>query len=237
MKYTIVSVTDKREQSKSAIRAQLSEHEEITEIEFFGPGHDLLAEAERRGLTFDSWTPRIGELGVWLSQHNCWQWCADNDEPLLVVEDDAIISDGFDEWYTTITENMTTPDALALFVPHDQFNDFEYDTVGWTLSGVWRGGSPNHTINHEFLARAYQGYSCVAILYWPSGARKLLAAVQQQGITTPVDCWLFEQGFPDHRRTPNSERVHIWAPKPRFATGVFVDWFAPTNIHNTGPVC
>ena len=61
-----------------------------------------------------------------------------------------------------------------------------------------------------------------------------MKAVHDTGITLPVDCFVFETGFPDDIRK-FTERTQIVAPQPRYAKGVAVDWKAPTHIHDSGP--
>ena len=41
---------------------------------------------------------RKGEIGCFLSHFNAWQRCIKEDEPIMVLEDDAIINENFDEF-------------------------------------------------------------------------------------------------------------------------------------------
>ena len=232
MYYTIISVSDRREESKRAIREQMKAHTEITSIKFYTANND--AHMLLGGNHIDINWPELkrGELGVWCSQISVWNWIVDHDTPLIVFEDDAIVNPGFDKWYASL--KMPPADICSLFVPTDQFNDWQYDYTGQPMI-VFPSASPNHNIDHPRMSRAYQGYSCVALQIWPSGAAKLLRAARQTGITMPVDCFVFETGFPDNVRK-FTERTQIVAPQPRLAKGVAVDWKATTHIHNTGQV-
>jgi len=240
MKYTIISVTDRREQSKQAIRKELSAHEEVTDIEFSGPGDDKIGRMKEYGLDFNSdyWHPQTGELGVWLSAYACWRYCVDTDEPLRYFEDDAIVAPGFDDWYNSLfepdlTREPLTPQLISLIVPHNQRQDFGWQYYQKQAMINYPDGAPDNHVGYKRLARAYQGYCNAAMELRPEGAAMLIEAAHQFGIYTPVDCFVFEQGFGRDRR-PESPRINILTPKPKFATGVDVDWNAETHIHGSG---
>lgn len=230
MKYTIISVTDNREHYKAEIREQLREHEEVTGIDFVGYEHDHWAILQEYGLSIYGYRPTVGELGIWLSQIRCWKWAVEHQESLIVFEDDAIVRPGFDEWYSFVTEPEIEYDVFSLFVPDNQRGDFELSWVG-NAGIVYPGGSPNHVIGHPKLARAYQGYGGVCIQVTPEGAQKMLDGVKELGIYQPIDCWIFERGFPDFVR--KGPRLEIVTPQPEYANGVTVDWNAETTIHTT----
>lgn len=241
MKYTIISVSDRRDHYKQAIREELSEHEEITNVRFCGPDDDKIGRMKEYGLDFDPshWHPQTGELGIWLSSYACWQWCVDNNEPLRYFEDDALIKPGFDDWYNGLFEPdfvgiPLTPDAISLIVPFNQYNDFTLQYFKPNSMMAYPDGAPDNLVGYQKMCRAYQGYCNVAMELYPSGAAKLIDAAQRYGIYTPVDCFIFEQGQ-DIVRRRNPVRLDILTPKPEFATGVDVDWQAETHIHGSGP--
>ncbi len=76
------------------------------------------------------------------------------------------------------------------------------------------------------MARAYQGYCCVATLYSPSGARRLLEIAGEKGMYTPVDCFLFQEAH-------GKNAVRAYAPTPDAQRIVDIDWNTPTTIHGT----
>ncbi len=230
MKYTIISVSDRREDYKKDIRAELSSHEEVTDIKFYTAADDCAGLLKSVGIE-PVWTGiRGGELGVWCSQISVWKWIVEHDESLMIFEDDAIIYPGFDDWRNGLGYDELDYDAVSLFVPSGQFGDWNYDYVGHSIN-IHPGASPNHDIGHDRMARAYQGFSCVGLHIAPSGARKLIKAIEEVP-HMPVDCYIFETGFPDSVRHC-AERTQILAPQPKFATGVEVYWKAETHIHNT----
>ncbi len=241
MKYTIISVTDRREQSKAKIRAELSDHEEVTDIEFCGPDHDKIGRMKAFGLNFDPdyWHPQTGELGIWLSAYACWRYCVEHDEPLRYFEDDATISAGFDQWYDTLFEPDFTrpplkPELISLIVPYNQRQDYGWQYYQAQAMINYPDGAPDNHVGYKRLARAYQGYCNAAMEIYPDGARKLIDAARQHGIYTPVDCFVFEQGFDATRDARTLNRIDILTPKPQYATGVDVDWNAETHIHGSG---
>lgn len=240
MKYTIISVSNKREESKRAIRQELSAHEEVTEVQFCGPADDKIGRMKDYGLDFDDsyWHPQTGELGIWLSTYACWQWCVDNNEPLRYFEDDAIIKPGFDDWYNGLfepdfTQEPLTPDAISLIVPFNQYNDFTLQYFQPNAMMAYPDGAPDNLVGYKKICRAYQGYCNVAMELYPAGAAKLIDAAHRYGIYTPIDCFIFEQAQDDVRRR-NPTRLNVLTPKPEFATGVDVDWNAETHIHGSG---
>lgn len=241
MKYTIISVSNRREHYKKAIREELSAHKEVTDIEFCGPEDDKIGRMKEYGLHFNDehWHPQTGELGIWLSSFACWKWCVDNDEPLRYFEDDALIKPGFDGWYDTLFEpDLTTdplkPELISLIVPYNQHQDFGWQYYQRQAMINYPDGAPANLVGYKRMARAYQGYCNAAMEIYPDGARKLIDAAHQHGIYTPVDCFVFEQGFDATRDARTLNRIDILTPKPQYATGVDVDWNAETHIHGTG---
>lgn len=230
MFYTIISVSNRRAESKRAIREQLSSHTEVTDIKFYSNKSECFDLLQRHNIEIRMDNIKAGELGIWCSQISIWQWVIDNNTPIIAFEDDAIIKPGFDQWYESL--RVPESDICSLFVPTDQFNDWQYEYVGQPML-VFPSASPNHNIDHPRMSRAYQGYSGVALQIWPSGAHKLLRATQETGIIMPVDCFIFETGFPNNVRK-FTERTFITAPQPRLAHGVAVDWKAQTHIHDSG---
>lgn len=199
-KYTIISVSSLRAKSKQEIRHGTT-LEEVTSIRFFSPVDNMLHELSRLRVRLrpDIWLPRTGELGVWLSQLNCWEYASKFGD-LLVLEDDAILLPGFQEWFDSLA--LHEYEVVAIFGPDNQAGNYSQD--------LDRIGD---------ITVAWQGYSCVAMWYSQLGAARLLNRARVTGITTPVDCWIFEQ-----------DNIHGIKPGK---SKVSVDWNALTHIHNT----
>lgn len=229
MKYNIISIDDARQTYKEAIR------ERVLFDETFIPSIDasevvLEEELGRRNLAVSSGSFNQGEIGVWLSTFDCWQWAADNNEELIVFEDDAIPTPDFHNKFAEIYAELTAYDFCTLWVPPNQYLDYIYDAV-YSEDGTMTHIGPNkNSITSKYncgkirLARAYNGYGNVAQLYSPRGARRFINLARVDGITQPVDCWVYLQS--------HLGKVEGFAPKPNRANLVDYDW-PETQIHNT----
>lgn len=235
--YAIISIDDSRQEKKSHIRNVLFFYDEVKDIEYIR-GADLeqvkrFREQNPQMMGSSLYTPRLGEIGVWLSQYNCWKWAAENKRHLMVFEDDAILEPNFEKnWMTLLEELPADYDFLAIFVPNNQLGDYnaiiKYDEEG--VPTVWNQTSPewsSFNFGAKNLAKAYQGYGAVATMFSPKGAQKLIDIAHERGIYTPVDCFFFLNA--------HSGRLDGYAPKPdsMFPRLVSVDWNAPTTIHDT----
>lgn len=232
MKYTIVSIDDSRQAYKDRIRKRVG-LEEVYVPATNGSEVDLNAELEKRGIeiTYPGMFTK-GEIGVWLSNFDCWKWAVDNQEELLVFEDDAIPSLDFNKRLKELRSELPSDyDFLNLWVPQNQLIDYVYD-VRYDEDGQPTNVGPNrNSVTSVFnfgairIARVYNGYGAVAVLYSPKGADFFIRRVQQVGIYTPVDCYIYQEA--------HAGRCTGYGPKPNRAKLVGYDWRAETTIHGT----
>lgn len=231
LKYNIISINDDRAEYKKRIRERVG-HDEVHIPATDASKVDLGEELDKRGLkiTYEGMFRR-GEIGVWLSNYDCWKWAYDNDEDLIVFEDDAIPERDFDEKLQLLYSELPPDwDFLTLWIPPNQLIDYVYD-VEFDDEGQPTHVGPNlNSITSRFnfgsirLARVYNGYGNVAQLYSPKGAGKFIRRVEEAGIYTPVDCFVYQEA--------HAGRAFGYAPKPNRAKLVNYDW-APTTIHET----
>jgi GR25 family glycosyltransferase involved in LPS biosynthesis len=237
VKYIILSIDDSRAEKKAAIRNVLSGLEEV-KIEAC---NGRVSESVERyqswyNIARAEWVPKQGELGVWLSNVHAWSVISQNSEPIVMFEDDAILRDNFVEQLEEyISELPDDWDMFCAFVPENQYGDFHwaysFDENGISDGnplGYYDGGEDSLLIDSDKVCRAYQGYSCVALVYTPAGAAKLLERAQIRGMTTPVDCFIFEQYRAGH--------INAYAFKPGQPRLVDIDWNAPSLIQQTEKV-
>lgn len=226
MKYSIISINDKRAKYKEAIRAYAG-YEEIIVASIDGQAVDLNKLMKAYGLKWTDWTPTAGEAGVWLSNYLRWYRVTQMNEPLIVFEDDAIIGPAFTGQMEHILPQLPPKwDFVSLWVPDNQRQDYLYDlTYDENGEPIITGRRTNSLfdIGQTSIAKVYQGYGMVATMYSPEGGKKLMNLTKKHGIYTPVDCFLMQQA---HRGKLNG-----YAPKP-FHTFVSYDW-PETQIHNT----
>lgn len=232
-KYTIISINDERADFKKAIRERVL-YQEHSVPAVNGNAVDLHEEIENRGLLLQPiWAnAKKGEVGVWLSNYDCWATAAEIDEPLIVFEDDAIPSPIFnyivDDMVTHLPDDW---DVFTLWVPENQLIDYqyevEYDIHGHPLiAGTgWHGDKSYYYIGSDRVSKTYQGYGMVANMYSPNGGRKLVDLAHNRGIDNPVDCWLFEE---IHKGNLNG-----YAPRPGYTSIVAYDWNAPSHVQIT----
>lgn len=231
MKYGIISINDDRKEYKDNIRKAL-EFEEVALNAVNGAEVGLTDNFAKRNLSVKDWNPRVGESGVWLSMFDAWQTVAGMDEPLIVFEDDAIISNHFHESLDILMEQLPSDwSFMSLWVPDNQRQDYWYD-VKYRPDGTRLiCGLQRHPSFYDFgarhLARAYQGYGMVATLYNPECGRSLVDAAVRRGVTQPVDCFLFKEAYHEENK------VRGFAPKPMFVGLVEYDWSALTTIHDS----
>lgn len=223
------SLHDPRQIYKDRIRKTVQESEEIFVPAINGREVNLEEELDRRNL-FVKYPGAfsVGEIGIWLSMFDCWQWCIDNDETLITFEDDASPRHYFDEAVRFFLEEVPQDwDFMALWVPDNQKQDYRYN-VKFDDEGhaTIRGYAQESLFDFGafYLARAYQGYGNVCSMFSPKGSQFLIDKARETGIYTPVDCFMFQNA--------HAGRCNGYAPKPFHATLVDYDW-AETTVHNT----
>lgn len=229
MKYNIISIGDSRERYKDAIRKDVGTIEEV-----FIPGVDanrvdLLFELERRGVTVTHpGAFSVGEIGIWLSVIDCWQWSVDHNEEIVVFEDDAILATDFElQLRLLYSEIPGDYDFVCLWIPENQMQDYLYN-VTYTDEGIGtiHGNTYPSLFDYgaERSAMVYNGYGNVAQMFSAKGSRFFLDRVWDVGIYTPVDCYQYQEA--------HAGRCTGYGPKPDYANLVKYDW-APTTVHTT----
>lgn len=232
-KYTIISLNDDRAVFKEAITRNTSSLYSWSIPAVDGRAVDLPAEIEKRGLELSHhWgNPKLGELGVWLSNFDRWEKIAGDDYPSVVFEDDAIVSPAFTTKLALLMNELPDDwDFVALWVPEDQRIDYRYAVVYELGIPRINGVLPDHVrslfdFGAHRAALVYQGYGMVSLMYSPTGAAKLVDLARKHGITGPVDCWIYEQA--------HMGNVNGYAPKPEFADIVSYDWSATSHVQLT----
>ena len=190
MNYTIIYVNDRAIDNINYNKNILSDFNYIDEIEYFngniGNAWDVI---NHMGIKQDVWNPYDrrtmgplpGELGVWISTINVWEYMVNNKvERLLVLEDDIRLQKDFvynlDLCLNDIPENF---DFLSLYYFNEQ-NQISDDL----------------NIGSEYIQRSNLQYSAgQAIVYSLAGAKKLLKLVKRKGIEYTTDCFIFRQSL------------------------------------------
>lgn len=231
--FAFITLNDDRIEKKNAIRDILSDWNELVIPCVDGriPGE---LEKHKAQLGAKITGPlRTGEYGVWFSQMRAWQTISSWNEPVLLLEDDALLApnfvENFDRYVSQLPENWG---LFAAFVPENQYGDYSYEyncDENGAFYGSARGyseGAPSIVMPElDGVCRAYQGYGCVGNYISPLGAQQLFDYTLERGINFPVDCFIFE--------AYRAKRLDAYAFRPGWPRLIDVDWTAPTTIHNT----
>jgi Glycosyltransferase family 25 (LPS biosynthesis protein) len=126
----------------------------------------------------ETFPPSAGVVGVWASNYKAWKRFLESDyDTFIIFEDDIVLSKNFKliaEKY--LDELMPVWDFFSFFVPNDSF--FAYNPQ-------------LHDMGDENICRSYQQWSCAGYAVSRRGAEKAIADVESQGITAPVDWYIF----------------------------------------------
>ena len=138
--------------------------------------------------------PRLeGELGVVYSVLSVLKWAREEGNT-LAFEDDCIIFDDFVSRLNELSDNYPSDaDFISLALPHEQ-RSFYDSHVNYN---TWHGAielrkyehdelNPND-IDHPLLAKTYNTYNNVCMIWTPQGAFKLIKLLERDGIWEQID--------------------------------------------------
>lgn len=188
MKYTIILVNDRSIKNINKNKKILKKFDYVDDIEFFngniGNSWDVINHKKIRqdvwkpydGRTFP---PLPGELGVWISTINVWEYIVNNNiEKMLVLEDDIRLQRRFVKKL-----NLCLNDLPENF---DIFSLYYFKEHNWQ--------DENTEIGSNYIRKANNQYSGgQAIIYTYNGAKKLLTLVKRLGIEYTTDCFIFNK--------------------------------------------
>lgn len=190
MKYTIIHVNDRAIDNINNNKNILSIFEYVNDIEFFngneGNAWDVL---NHKQIKQDVWSPYDGrtmsplpgELGIWVSTINIWEYIVKNKiDKMLVLEDDVVLQDDFIlNLHSFMADLPDTFDFLSLYYFNEQ-----------------NEAAPELSIGSEKIQKSHKQYSAgQATIYTYSGAKKLLKCVARKGIEYTTDCFIFRQSL------------------------------------------
>lgn len=218
--YAILSGGDTREAIKAQIREQLDG--EWVEHPVQGlDGRDKKAVAEyfleHPFVRFVGWHPRLGEVGCWATLLNAYRYVADSGIPLALIEDDAVLDDRFTELLDTYLD--ACPDDTDVF-----------HLLTWFDRANLRAPQLDQSeFEGQLVTKNWHDWPLGGIVVYPSGARKILAYLNDNAITTVSDVWLLQAG--------NAGWLTTMAPAP-YQHSPIAPRYAPTRstIDRTQPV-
>lgn len=139
----------------------------------------------------DYWVPgnnfphKAGVVGVWASNYLAWKALLDSDkDALLIFEDDVILGANFPAILGKYMAELPPDwDIFSFFVPEDthvRYND-------------------SHKIEgRSYVCRNYQDWSCAGYMISRSGAQKAMDDIAANGVSAPVDWYVFDFEYPGH---------------------------------------
>lgn len=224
MKYIILSINDDRAGKKRKIREALGPENEIPfkAVDGKDPAQVEAAMSQFKDVFYDGqkpmfydweYKPKQGEVGVWLSNLLAWRLISEQDEPVIVIEDDAIPRVQCAERAEAILDLMPEGwDFTPLFIPTDCI--FIPHALSWL-----------NMEQSDVIARVYQTYCHVAILYSPKGAGRLLKLAASAGLRNPVDIFTMEFA--------QLMLLNGFAVQKHDLLPFTYDWSSETTIHHT----
>lgn len=188
MKYTIISVNERSADQILKNKRILKNFQYIDDINFIN-GNKVNAKkliADRK-IPVDVWNPYDGrpfgplpgELGIWCSLLNTFDYIIDNNfDHLLVLEDDAILNHDAEQYIlNAVNELPDSWDFLSLFYFSDQ-NSFDDST----------------DIGKKYIHKSINQLSGgVGFIFSNPGVKKIKKILQRVGIQYTTDCFIFHQ--------------------------------------------
>lgn len=168
----------------------LKDFEYVDDVVFFngnlGNAWDVI---NHKGIRQDVWKPYDGrafpplpgELGVWVSTINVWEYIVDNKiDKMLVLEDDILLQDDFVNNLSLCLNDLGDDfDFLSLYY-FDGQNQIDKDLF----------------VQSEHVQKSHNQFSGgQAIVYTYSGAKKLFNLTLRKGIEYTTDCFIFRQSL------------------------------------------
>jgi GR25 family glycosyltransferase involved in LPS biosynthesis len=189
MKYTIIKINSRCAENIKTIKDMLSDFTYINDIEFCdGKKTDASKIIKNMGIKIN-WAPYDGrttdplpsEFGVWVSNIRTYKYIIKNRiDRMLVLEDDAILSNNFSNMLRTILNN--TPknfDFISLFSFKGHNKEDE-----------------NTNIGNAYIHKSLNQYSAFqGMVFSLSGAVKILRLLKTEGIEYTNDCQIFRKSL------------------------------------------
>ena len=181
-------VNDRSKENMNRNKNILKSFEYVDSIDFFngnlGNGWDVI---NHKGIPQNKWNPYDGrqfpplpgELGVWVSTINAWEYIVDNEiDAFLIIEDDILLQDDF----------INNLNLCLLDLPKDfDFFSLYYFSEQNQIDDLTEIGS-------KYIHKSLNQYSAgQAMIYSLAGAKKLLKVLKRKGVEYTSDCFIFKQ--------------------------------------------
>jgi len=188
MKYTIIHVNDRAKKQMKDNHKVLKNFNYVSDIKFFNGNIENASDVlSHKKIKLNTWRPYDGrnfpplpgELGVWLSNINIYEYIVKNNiDKMLVLEDDVVVDLKFVGNLNLVLNDLPDNwDFLSLYYFENQ-NSVDSETL---FGSKYIHKSKNQPAGFQ------------AMIYSKNGAEKILRLVKRLGIQYTVDCFVFEQ--------------------------------------------
>lgn len=215
--YAIMSINDNRIETKRRIRSALADwvEHDIGTVNGQVPG--ALEDFFRKNpfIRYKRWHPRTGEAGYWGSLVNACLYVISLGAPVAVFEDDAEITPAF----TRLVDNY-------LAACSDDIDAFQLFT--WESKANPRATQQDKRTRWPLVTENWNEWPLGGIIFWPSGAAKVIRYLHDNPITTTGDVALSEMG--------SSGVLKTMSPGPYRKSPIMLvhdHYKVPSTIHGT----
>jgi GR25 family glycosyltransferase involved in LPS biosynthesis len=180
--YSIISINDRAIDNTTNTRNMLNEFKEIFFDCVDGNTQDAKKILKNYDISISGWNwhspPIKGELGIWLSNINLFKKMLDNNiKNVLLFEDDAIISNNFNNTLASVLKDLP--------------NDYDFLSLVFPSSSKYLYKEDADIGLKTICSSKYNHFGTYAILWSNSGAKKMLNLLSDIGITCPIDIHLY----------------------------------------------
>jgi GR25 family glycosyltransferase involved in LPS biosynthesis len=207
MKYAIISINDRAKDNIENTKKILCNYEELN-IRCVD-GHkesieDIMLDLSVHKNNWQWAKPRNGEIGLWLTNIFTFKkMVEENIDMLLLLEDDAMISEDFVDMFEKII--------------HEVPKDFDFVSLQYPKSSRFHYKDDAEIgLEHVCLAK-YNHFGTMSVLWSKSGAEKMLSSVKNTGFTYPIDLYM-------HEYLTKEGLINGYSIKPFVNQVVFHDW-------------
>lgn len=214
IKYKIIHIDKIGQRSESVERTRsVMRNSNIEEIDSavadlynFDQVDKFLAENKNFVFNFHNDFPKpfphvSGVVGCWASHYLAWEkMVMENLDALIVFEDDVYIEDDFMQYINVYLDNLPNDwDIISVSIPPNEENRYSHDA---------------HYIGNDVVCKFYQAWNTGSYVISRSGALKAIKDINKNGISVPIDWYIFESG---------RDKLNTYNPMPHIKKIIYFD--------------
>lgn len=214
LKYKIIHIDkiDQRKSSVEKVRRIMEEsgvskiNSEVADLYDFEQVDIFLKNNKNFIFNFHSEFPKpfphiSGVVGCWASHYLAWEkMVAENLDAIIVFEDDVYVEDDFMRYIDLYLSHLPSDwDFFSISIPPGEENRYNYDL---------------HHIGDDAICKFYQAWNTGAYLVSRRGALKAIKDISKNGISVPIDWYIFESG---------RDKFNTYNPMPHIKKIIYFD--------------